>query len=183
MYNNDDLKTGLDFYFPEQKVFSKFPERISNGGHLDQTDVLLILKWKLPFVKVSNVRTIDEENLLKINGAILEADKVGKEIYALNILVGVPGIKLATATAILTLCYPDKFTIIDVRVLLLLDYKGDDVKTEKWSTNEYFDEFLPQVKAKQKQWGCSLRDADRALWGLSVKKRFDALIDQASQIR
>jgi hypothetical protein len=38
-------------------------------------------------------------------------------------------------------------------------------------------EYLPRVPEQQVLWGCMLRDADRALWGLSVRKRMTDVLD------
>ena len=61
---------------------------------------------------------MSEGNLKTINKAIVDAKKSESAIAALKALDEVPGIGLATATAILTVCYPDTFTIIDERVTL-----------------------------------------------------------------
>ena len=103
----------------------------------------------------------------------------------------ISGIGLAMATAILTLCYPDEFTVIDTRVLGQLKpfpkrlaekrmSKAAPVyTTEDWTAEEYVNEYLPKVKAYSEQEGCSLRDADRALWGLSVQEHIENIISKS----
>ena len=65
--------------------------------------------------------TISERNLAAINAAVKEACNASRSISALKALEMIPGIGLATATAILTVCYPEEYTIIDWRVLEVLD--------------------------------------------------------------
>jgi hypothetical protein len=178
---NNDIEVGLDCYDPETRVFPKIAEADA-GPELSKRDVLLILKWKLGRVKVSNYRTIFDRNMVKINQAVREAGITGREIHALEALEEIPGIGLASATAILTVCYPDKFTIIDERVLRMLDILPSASKsknkysTNDWTAADYFNKFLPAVKERSQKWGCTLRDADRALWGLSVNKDIDETI-------
>ena len=116
-----DIKQWLDCYDPEIRVFPDLRKRLAKGEGLGKRDVLLIVKWKLGRIRGSNSKTVSDENLKKINTAIVEAAKPEKALAALKALEEVPGIVLATATAILTFCYPDTFTIIDERVLESLD--------------------------------------------------------------
>jgi hypothetical protein len=168
-FSKEDLNDGLDHYWPETRVFptiadSKGPER------LGKRDVLLILKWKLGRIKDSNYdETVSDKNLGLINQWVNKASEPGGEIKALEELDKIPGIGLATATAILTVCFPEKFTIIDLRVLEMLELELRE--TDGWTAEQYFTKFLPKVKDQSKQWGCTLREADQALWGLSVKKQ------------
>jgi hypothetical protein len=80
------------------------------------------------------------------------------------------------ASAILTVCHPTKFTIIDGRVLEVLGMKPD--KAEKWTPEQYWNEFVPSVKQHCRP-GFSLRDVDKALWGLSVYERIKKITVQA----
>ena len=55
-------------------------------------------------------------------------------------------------------------------------------KAEHWTAADYISEFLPNVKQRAKQWGCSLRNADRGLWGLSVAKQIEEIIKKSESI-
>jgi hypothetical protein len=169
--------TGLDCYDPETRVFPKIACKVGKRQGLDERDVLLMLKWKLGRIRDDNKKTISKRRMKKINNAVDIARQQGEEIKALKILDEVHGINLSTATAILTICYPNKFTIFDFRALETLDLKPD--KTENWTADNYFKEYLPCVRKRSKRWRCSLRNADRALWGLSVDKRIKKVIKKA----
>ena len=185
----NDVKEGLDFYDPENRVFQEIADKIPKGQKLSKRDLLLILKWKLGRLKDANSRTIADENMDEINRAVRDARVIGcrsDAVKALEALEKVPGIGLATATAILTVCYPGEFTIIDQRVLEVLDLfpptcpvakrQSKDYRSDDWTAAEYVDEYLPKVKERSRRWGCTLRNADQALWGLSVKRRVEELI-------
>jgi hypothetical protein len=172
-YSKQDMSEGLDYYFPETRVFPQIAQ-IDGPRKLKKQDVLLILKWKLSRIKKSNDETVSDSKLRLINQCVEKAGRDGREVDALNELDEVPGIGLATATAILTVCYPDKFTIIDRRVLEILGLSP--TKAEGWSAERYFQEYVPRVKEQSAQWGCTLRDADRALWGLSVRDDVNRII-------
>jgi hypothetical protein len=185
-FSENDILRGLDCYDPEHRLFPHF----SNAGRrrkLSERDVLLILKWKLGRIKDTNAATISAGNLKKINRAIETAPEC--EHAALKGLEAVPGIGLATATAILTVYYPDQFTIIDQRVLEALelfpsrlDRRPRNFSTADWTTEDYLKEYLPKVRAVSEQWGRSLRETDQALWGISVSKRIEKIIASAARL-
>jgi hypothetical protein len=194
-FSDNEKEAGLDCYDPESRVFPRIAQEICAGRELDKREVLLILKWKLGRLKDSNDRTVTDTNLAKINQAVKDMRKSELRISALETLQNIPGIGLATATVIVTICYPDDFTIIDWRVLQELDLfpshlpvqnqivkrERADYNTGDWSAANYLMEYLPKVRALAESWNCSLRDADRALWGLSVRRRVEELI-QSSKI-
>jgi hypothetical protein len=182
-FSESDIQRGLDCYDPEHRLFPNFAVR---RGKLSERDVLLILKWKLGRIKDANAATVNASNLKKINRAIEIAPDC--EHAALKDLEAVPGIGLATATALLTVCYPNQFTIIDQRVLEALelypsrmDRRPKNFSTYDWTTEDYLNEYLPKVRAVSEQWGRSLRETDRALWGISVSKRIEKIIASAGR--
>ena len=191
-YKYDKLRKlkekGLDCYDPETRVFPKLVKKVKEGHELSNLDVLLILKWKLGRIKDCNSQTVAIDKVKEINGAIRLASKADhkSQIDALTALEKIPGIGLATATAILTICYPDVFTIIDQRVLEVLELfpsklrKHKNYDTYDWTPVDYVDEYLPRVKECSVGWDCSLRDADRALWGISVNNRIEKVIAMSS---
>jgi hypothetical protein len=172
-------------------VFPKIREKVSKQQGLSKRDILLILKWKLGRIKGSNAETVSDANLEKINEAIVDARKADGAIDALKALDKIPGIGLATATAMLTVCYPDSFTIIDERVLGSLDLypsgyekkkkKKKKYSTDDWTAKSYVDEYLPRVRERKAQWSRTLRETDQALWGLSVNQRIEKVIKKSEQ--
>lgn len=191
-HSSNDMEEGLDCYDPETRVFPKIADKSSKGQDLVKRDVLLILKWKLGRIKKSNSETVADKKMAEINGAVRDARKAGCEIDAVKALDRVPGIGLATATAILTVCYPDEFTIIDQRALESLNLfpstLPDAMRTSKgysadyWTAEDYVNEYLPTVKERSKLWSCKLRSADQALWGLSVSRRVGKIIAKSEQV-
>jgi len=171
-----DLNTGLDCYDPENRVFPHL-SKLHEGRRLTPRDVLLILKWKLGRILDMHATTVSEQNMACINRAVQNA--LENKASALKTLTSVPGIGLATATAILTVCYPDDFTIIDWRVLAQLGLSR--VATDAWTAEEYLERYLPAVRERARIWGCTLRDADRGLWGLSVSNRMEDVIGRTRQ--
>lgn len=80
------------------------------------------------------------------------------------------GFRLPTATAILTIFYPDEFTIYDARVCTVLKLP-EFVVTQRFNEELWigYQKFIEEVKANAPN-ELSLRDCDRWLWG-SDKRR------------
>ena len=112
---NTQMEVGRECYDPEHTVFLTLPAKIKSGIGLSKRDMLLILKWKTTRITDDNKNTVTDKAMEKINRAITDAPN--RKIEALKCLDTISGIGLAMATAILTLCYPDEFTVIDTRVL------------------------------------------------------------------
>jgi len=192
--SDETVEQGLDCYDPETRVFPEIRTKLSKGEGLSKRDALLILKWKLGRIKGSNAETISDVNLKKINEAIVDANTTDGAVDALKALDKIPGIGLATATAILTVCYPEIFTIIDERVLESLDLfpvgyerkkrkenKKKKYSTDDWTAKEYVDEYLPAARKYKDEWKRTLRETDQALWGLSVNRRVEKIIKKSEE--
>jgi hypothetical protein len=75
------------------------------------------------------------------------------------------GFRLPTASAILTVLYPDIFTMYDIRVCDTLQ-AFHQLGSMKWSSAAWreYQRFLGAVRDAAPR-GLSLRDCDRWLWG------------------
>jgi hypothetical protein len=183
--SGEDFEKGLDEYDVEQRVFPAISERVEGGAPLAKWELLQILKWKLGRITDANSQTVSDENLRRINLAITVAREPDGGLRSIEMLDRVPGIGLATATAILSICHPNLFTILDWRVLETLQFfpsaveeaSSREPRVDDWTAKTYMAVFLPTVRKQSLLWGCSLRNADRALWGLSVRRRITELID------
>jgi hypothetical protein len=76
------------------------------------------------------------------------------------------------ATAVLTVLFPDRFTVYDIRVRDQLNIK--DFACRKNQIELYFKEYLPKVTAIAE--AKTIRDKDRYLWGKSAYEDLQALI-------
>ena len=180
-FSKTEIEEGLDSYDPEQR---HFPNLALGNASRDLTarDVLLILKWKLGRIKKDNHLTVSIGSLRRINRAVRLAPE--RQLEAIKNLEKIPGIGLATATAILTLCHPRLFTIIDQRVLSVLELEPPRLKgrrppryrAEDWKSAEYLKYYLPRMIEIAKEMNSDLRTADKALWGISVNRDIDKII-------
>lgn len=87
----------------------------------------------------------------------------------LRILMDVDwGFELPTASAILTVCYPDDFTVYDRRVCDILgDFHNLRNKTDFENIWAGYLRYMEAVRQSEAPADLSLRDKDRWLWGKS----------------
>jgi len=99
-------------------------------------------------------------------------NSIGKiELQCLKLLLAKSwSFAFPTATAILTVLYPERFTVYDIRVY---DALGDFYRlgSRRWSERSWADycNFIAAVRSSVPA-NLSLRDADRWLWGQDKRK-------------
>ena len=74
-------------------------------------------------------KTVADDKMILINQAVAQAQS--HEIEVLEMLGSIREIGLAVATKIWTVCYPDNFTIIDTRMLEMLNLFPSALATSK----------------------------------------------------
>ncbi len=151
------------YYDLENYLLMDVRNKFLNDGFLSAADFFCIVIWK-----ANRAKSKIKKKLLKIGETDLEAaiKMLTKKISSsttregrLSILLEEWKFGLPMATAILTILYPDDFSVYDYRVKEQL--KLPNITTAK----KYFSVFLPAVKALNYQG--SLRDKDRYFWGKS----------------
>lgn len=164
--------TYLDYYDLEQYLFSKVQPKFHRDGTIGASDFFCIIIWKANRAKSKIAR-----KLLAIgNGKNLEdiVHKIASDIASaagskekLRVLIEDWELRLAMATAILTVLYPRDFTVYDVRVCeSLKNHKALGNKTNFERLWDGYQSFLSDVKAAGPA-ELSLREKDRWLWGKS----------------
>jgi hypothetical protein len=180
----------LKYYFLEDYLLGEvrynFCER---KGVLLPEEFFSIVIWK-----ANRAKTKMKDKFL-VDGEIVggeklkdKVEKLTKLIYEekdnykkLDILLSW-GFRLPMATAILTILYPEEFTVYDVRVREQLSKHfgqpdiSKDISYRKNVIDLYFKDFLPKVNQIAEEKGLSLRDADRYLFGKSFYEDLMKLI-------
>ncbi|MFG1341351.1 thiamine phosphate synthase [Xanthobacter autotrophicus] len=165
-----------DYYDIEHRLFPRIHDAFKTGDNIDPIDFYTILVWK-----ASRAKTYHRDRIERISEAksiYMSVDKIINQLRLarddksrLSILMDNWKFYLPTATAILSVFYPDDFTIYDRRVCreVGLSYDLDKkcgLKKELWSS---YQAFIIKVMAAVPD-AVSLRDADRVLWGRSALK-------------
>jgi thermostable 8-oxoguanine DNA glycosylase len=156
-------------YNLEDYLFEVVSQRFREKQVLEPYDFFAIVIWKSNRAKTkiqsglhAAGKTV-EELMREVSQAETPQGKV-------KALTQVWGIGLAMASAILTVCYPDKFTVLDYRAWETLT--GESMAGLPQRFPESAEEYVQYCQACRRlahQVGLSLRDLDRALWAKNWK--------------
>lgn len=170
----------LDLYSLETYLFEKVSTQFSESGTMSSYDFFAIVIWKSnrAKTKIKNGlsaigKTVDE--LMRAVGTTPE------QVTKVDLLLATPGIGLAMASAILTVCYPQEFTVLDYRAwetLKLLDIP--DLPTRTPGTASEYVGYCRACKVFAQHIGVSLRDLDRVLW---AKNWEDDLLELTHEVQ
>jgi len=168
-------KDYLKYYWLEADFLEKEVRLAFVENHfLTAEQFFAIVEWKVPRFGKIHLSYLRNDDIKQLTGEIYDAGS-SKE-RRLEVLLkdsdgrNRRGIRLAMASAILTILYPTEFTVYDVRVrkqlrkcrLWLED--PDDITNDKNVVNKYLEKYLPSVKTVAQKNNLLLRDCDRALW-------------------
>lgn len=159
------------YYDMEDYLFSTVRSRFLSEGYLNAFDFFCIIIWKANRAKTKIAKRLKKKGYNNLDEAVraltteLALQKSDKE--RLRCLIQYWGFLLPMASAILTVLYPEEFTIYDVRVC---DSLGDCHRLSNVTDFEklwkgYID-FKNKVSLAVDD-ELSLRDKDRYLWGKS----------------
>jgi len=129
-------------------------QAIANGD-CSRLHLGTIFKWKTGDRGKSRIARNSD---LEIADALGLAVAAKTPRSAVAVLVGLHGVQVPVASAILTAIRPSAYTVIDFRALEALK-----VATENRSIDFYL-EYLTFCIQRARDWGMPLRDFDRALW-------------------
>lgn len=157
----------------ETNLFPSLGADFRATGKLDAIDFLAILAWKTNRSKTNHLRRLQKlqeeersfgETVKAIALGIYEAENDAKR---LEVLMKDWKFRLATASAILTVLYPDSFTVYDVRVCDELQAFHDlkDRRYSPWLWSQFLAFKEAAVAAAPS--GLTLREVDHFHWGNS----------------
>lgn len=162
----------------EPYLFDAVGPHFQATGQLAPEDFWLTLIWKANRAKNHERRRFEklgeckfEEAVGRIAVALTEAGGLEER---LRILMVKWGMKLPTASAVLTVLYPESFTVYDVRVCKQLgrfeEIAKDDFSEGLWGE---YRKFVAAVELAAPS-GLTLRQKDHYLWGLSLRDQVEA---------
>lgn len=177
----------LKYYWLENEFFPEIRKFFDSKGYLKPEQFFYIIIWKSNYNKPSikwglsaNKKSLDRE----VYDLTRKIDRAHSKEERLEILIGngkgrknQDGFQLAMASAVLTILYPEIFSVYDRRVRSQLKHpkkegkKFPDISYSRYRTRRYFEEYIPQVlragREISKNSKLSLRDCDRLLWAKS----------------
>jgi hypothetical protein len=148
--------------------------RFRKTGKIEPVDLFLIFSWKANRAKTKmrdKLKKLAKGNFSKATASIAAALSSAKDDRErLAILMRNWTFRLPMASAVLTVLYPDDFTIYDILVCkeLKLKYRPERPFSEKcWTEYQRYKELV----CKKAPAHLSLRDKDRFLRGRSIRRK------------
>jgi hypothetical protein len=157
----------IRFYNQEDYLFTDVNGAFNSRGYLTPEEFFAIIIWKAERAKGYIKKKLQSRGpglptaVEALTRAIHDA---GSDKDRLRLLLNEWGFLLPMVIAILTVLYPDRFTVYDFRAreeLRIPDFAG-----RKAEIDRYFNEYLLKVEAVSA--ASTLRDKDRYLWGKSA---------------
>lgn len=161
-----------------KSLISKFEKLKENRNpfYLNLEELEDILQWKLrgQYGRQQKKREINNDlNVITITKAAFAISHLDKDIETtlrLKILSTLTGVEIPVASAILTLCYPNLYSVIDFRNWRQI-YKTERQKTT-YSTKEYID-YLKIIKQWAKEFDVTPQEIDIAIWQKDIEMKLD----------
>ena len=158
------------YYHLETYLINEVGERFRKNGELTALDFYLILTWK-----ANRSKTETKTRLERLGGSFSAAvSKISRALAEslepkdkLQVLMSDWKFRLPMATAILTVLFPDDFTVYDIRVCdSLKRFHNLAARTFSDALWTEYCAFKAAVESESPA-HLSLRDKDRYLWGKS----------------
>ncbi len=171
------MRDFLRLYHLEAYLFREVTGRFQKEGTLSAFDFFCIVIWKANRAKskvAARMRNKGYADLTTAVDALLRgvsnaADNRGR----LRVLVEEWRFRLPMASAILSVLYPEDFTVYDVRVCDVLgDFKDAQYRTPFEALWGRYSAYIEAVRAAVPGQP-ALRDKDRYLWGRSFAEQLD----------
>lgn len=138
-----------------------------NEFYLTLPELEEIFKWKLrsQYGRQTKQRSVNtNENIISITRTafgIIHSDEDYETKLKLKLLTSIAGVEIPVASAILTLCYPQKYSVIDFRNWKQI-YKSEQKKTN-YTSKEYI-EYLKIIRNLAKHFKMTPQEIDIAIW-------------------
>lgn len=154
---SQNIEHYIDQYDLEKAIF-QMGEKILNRGWLNKDEFLTICLWKSRRPKQLYYLNSSEEIINKTKLCFKEGDELKK----IQILIGLKGVRIPTASAILSVTNHVDYPIIDERCIQSLKYLGQI----RWTTiteNNWL-EYLKIIRNLAKENGKSAREIEKGLF-------------------
>lgn len=171
------------YYDLEHYLFTEVTARFQRVGTLNAFDFFCIVIWKANRAKTRVAKRLLTHGHADLDTAVAallnEIGHAESPCAQLAVLIERWGFRLPMASAILTVLYPNQFTIYDVRVCDVLgDFHDAQNRTKYSKLWERYVAFLAAVREAVPSESL-LRNKDRFLWGQSFASQLQRDVSNA----
>lgn len=153
-------------YELEKQLFNEISNNFKENKTLSDEEFFKIIIWKSNRTKGKILAGIkkSKKNIKELMKNVHNAKTLAEKVETLT---KIKGIGLPIASAVLSVCYPKEFTILDYRVWGIL-FEDKKVKSKRVpNTISGYLDYVNICKNYAKELKLSLRDFDKAMWGRS----------------
>jgi len=160
------MKQYIKEYELEKQLFGEISRNFRKNKTLSDEEFFKIIIWKSNRNKSKILKEIRKSKksikqiMRKVYGAKDDKEKI-------ETLTNIKEIGIPIASAILTVCYPKKFTILDYRVWNILSKEGKTKNKTQPTTITGYLNYVNDCQNYAKKLNLSLRDFDKVMWGRS----------------
>lgn len=164
LYDRAELVALADAYWKEiyerdakaERGFENAFLEARNHGHLTKDLFVKVARWK----SVRNTRNYEFNTESEIRAATAAAFQGSDDESSINALRELHGVALRTASAILHWMHPDRFPILDYRVMAALG----ETAPKSYEDIRLYTRIADRVRELALHHSLDLRTMDRALW-------------------
>ncbi|MCL4518016.1 MAG: hypothetical protein M1587_02335 [Thaumarchaeota archaeon] len=176
-----DFKYYLKYYWLEDYLFNEVSKSFRRRRYLKNEEFFAVVIWKSQRQKTNILRGIQSSGCtIKSLTSHIRKAKTAKE--KIEVLTAIRGIGLSVASAVLTVCYPRAFTVVDHRARTSLERLGISIKGDPSNNIKAYFEYIDICKNLSNQNKMSLRNFDRALWAMDFYDGSDGLEELAGRM-
>jgi hypothetical protein len=185
-----NLREYRRFYFLEEEyLFKEVHTNFEKNQTLTAEEFLAIIIWKSNRSKTDVVLGIEASD--STVGALMTQVAAAADLKKVELLTDIGGIGIPIASAVLTVCYPKNFTVVDYRAcaalakILGLEPKalrkqlGGDPSAKPAAYLKY----VERCNAEADKEGVDLRAFDQMLWGMDFYEGEGGLKELASRLK
>jgi len=154
-----NAKNYLDLYNIEEYLFKVMGPRIRERGFIEFNDFYQICMWKSARQKQNYLKN---KNIVKNISRKAFAEK--EEPLKIKQLLKLKGVGIPTASAILTIVFPDRYAVIDVRCIQMLNKLG--VRIKETITMSRWLEYLNIMRDLARENNFTPRQIDQILFSM-----------------
>ncbi|MCX6132696.1 MAG: hypothetical protein NTU47_02685 [Ignavibacteriales bacterium] len=152
---------------PSTAVLIKEFSAVRKRGYLTRPELIKVCRWKSARA-IRHIRRNRAATVRKVTGAAFATRSEQKK---LSLLTSLYGVSIPMASAILTLTYPSRYGVIDIRVWQLL-YKMGSVTSNAGGKGFDFKQwylFLMIIRYFARLYEVNARDIERTLFNVHVR--------------
>jgi len=154
-----DFKKYIALYNMEEYLFNTVGAEIRKNGFLTFDEFYKICMWKSARQKQNYLK--NKKTIKLVTKKVFSIDDENIKIQK---LCGLKGVGIPTASAILAIVYPDKYAVIDIRCIEMLQHLGYEIK--KTITVKNWIKYISIVRTIAVDQKITPREVDKALFAM-----------------